>query len=160
MKDTAVLAAMGEEHLDAVARTEALCFSRPWSREALASELENPCARFLVCLVGGAVAGYAGMHAVCKEGYIANVAVCPEFRRRGLGRLLVKGLLSAAEKEALEFMTLEVRVSNQAAIALYESEGFSRVGVRRGFYEAPKEDALLLTRYFPLKSSEELFSEA
>ena len=124
---------MGERHLDEIAQLESLCFSEPWSRKALEEELENPTAMFLVAEENGVVLGYAGMHAVCGEGYIDNIAVFPEHRRNGLSQ------------QDGEFLTLEVRASNKAAISLYHSMGFSEVGRRPRFYTNPTEDALLLT---------------
>ena len=95
-----------------------------------------------------ALAGYAGYRAVCGEGYLGNVAVVPALRRRGVGRTLMEALILQAERQNLAFLTLEVRRSNHAAIALYSGLGFRQAGVRPGYYTAPKEDALLLTLYF------------
>ena len=81
--------------------------------------------------------------AVLDEGYIANVAVSPVFRRQGIGRQLVRTLLERSKD--LAFVTLEVRASNAAAIALYTECGFQSVGVRKKFYSHPTEDALLMT---------------
>lgn len=132
------------QHVRAVAQIEQACFAEPWTEEGLREELDNACARFLVAEAeDGAVAGYIGCHTVLDEGYIANVAVSPVYRRRGIGRQLVQALLKRSED--LAFVTLEVRVSNQAAIALYTDCGFQSVGVRRKFYSHPTEDALLMT---------------
>lgn len=135
-----------ERHLDEAARLETLCFSRPWSRQALAEELENPTAVFLAAEDdAGELLGYAGMHVVCGEGYIDNVAVFPEARRRGVGRLLVQSLVQWLREHEGVFLTLEVRPSNEPAISLYGSLGFEEVGRRPRFYECPTEDALLMT---------------
>lgn len=132
------------QHVCAVAQIEQACFAEPWTEEGLREELDNACARFLVAEAeDGAVAGYIGCHTVLDEGYIANVAVSPTYRRRGIGRQLVQALLE--QSEDLAFVTLEVRVSNQAAIALYTDCGFQSVGVRKKFYSHPTEDALLMT---------------
>ncbi len=132
------------QHVCAVAQIEQACFAEPWTEEGLREELDNACARFLVAEAeDGAVAGYIGCHTVLDEGYIANVAVSPAYRRRGIGRQLVQALLERSED--LAFVTLEVRVSNQAAIALYTDCGFRSVGVRKKFYSHPTEDALLMT---------------
>ena len=137
-----------ERHLDEAVRLETLCFSRPWSRQALAEELENPTAVFLAAEDdAGELFGYAGMHVVCGEGYIDNVAVCPEARRRGVGRLLVQSLVQWLREHEGVFLTLEVRPSNEPAISLYGSLGFEEVGRRPRFYECPTEDALLMTLY-------------
>ena len=131
-----------ERHLDEAARLETLCFSRPWSRQALAEELENPTAFFLAAEDDtGELLGYAGMHVVCGEGYIDNVAVFPQARRRGVGRLLVQSLVQWLREHEGVFLTLEVRPSNEPAISLYGSLGFEEVGRRPRFYECPTEDA-------------------
>lgn len=142
------IAPMAPEHVPDIARLEAVCFSQPWSEEGIAEELQNPTACFVTALVDEEVAGYAGMHGVCGEGYIANVAVFPKMRGKGVGRALIQALVSRAQAERYEFLSLEVRPSNLAALGLYQSEGFQQVGVRKGFYDAPKEDGLILTRFF------------
>ena len=112
--------------------------------DGLREELDNSCARFLTAVTAdGTVAGYIGCHTVLDEGYIANVAVSPVFRRQGIGRQLVRTLLERSKD--LAFVTLEVRASNAAAIALYTECGFQSVGVRKKFYSHPTEDALLMT---------------
>ena len=111
---------MAENHLPALAELESLCFADPWSESALREELGNPCARFLVALYDGEVAGYLGCHHIAGEGFIANIAVLPAYRRRGIARALVQ----AAQAKPLSRLTLEVRASNEAAIALYRSLGF------------------------------------
>ena len=137
---------MEERHLDDLARLECLCFSRPWSRQALKEELTNPAACFLVGEEAGEVLGYAGMHCAAGECYVDNVAVFPEARRQGVGRKLMEALLQAAAARGGEFLSLEVRPSNLEALALYRGLGFREVGRRRRFYDDPVEDGLLLTK--------------
>ena len=96
---------------------------------------------------GESVLGYVGMMFVLDEGYISNVAVSPEHRRQGIASALIGELLRRAEELRLSFVTLEVRESNAPAIALYERFGFAPVGRRKGYYDAPKEDAILMTRF-------------
>ena len=136
---------MNADHLEELEKLERLCFSRPWSRKMLAEELENQCAAFLVAQDGdtGKVVGYAGLLVVADEGYITNVAVFPEYRRRG-----VAVFENFARGSHLAFLTLEVRPSNTAAIALYESFGFRQAGRRKNYYDLPKEDALILTKTY------------
>ena len=122
---------MTADHLDALEQLERTCFSRPWSRKMLAEELDNQCAAFLVA-----------------EGYITNVAVFPQYRRRGAAGKLLDVFLRFARANHLAFLTLEVRPSNAAAIALYTRFGFREAGRRRNYYDLPKEDALILTRTF------------
>lgn len=138
---------MREEHLTALAALEKVCFSEPWSAQSLREELDNPAALFLVAKrETGEVLGYVGCQTVLDEGYITNVAADPAARRQGVGRALVAALLEHARVRGLSFVTLEVRVSNAPAIALYEQAGFRPVGTRRNYYSAPCEDALLMTR--------------
>lgn len=133
-------------HLAAVAELETLCFSDPWSTDALAEELHNPCAHFLTALDGDTVVGYLGCHHVADEGFIANVAVHPSHRRRGIARTLV--IAAVEQGSSLSRITLEVRASNIAAIALYESLGFVKDGVRPRFYAHPTEDACIYSYYY------------
>ena len=141
---------MAAEHLNDVAALELACFSRPWSRQMLAEELDNQCAAFLVAedAATGQVIGYAGLLVAADEGYITNVAVFPPYRRRGVAGKLLDVFLRFARANHLAFLTLEVRPSNAAAIALYTRFGFREAGRRRNYYDLPKEDALILTRTF------------
>ena len=140
---------MNADHLDELERLERICFSRPWSKRMLGEELENQCAAFLVAEdENGKVLGYAGLLVMMDEGYITNVAVFPEYRRLGVAAKIIQVYMNFAEANDLAFLTLEVRPSNAAAIALYQRFGFEEVGRRKNYYDLPKEDALILTRYF------------
>ena len=140
---------MTADHLDEVAALERICFSTPWSRNMLAEELDNMLSAFLVALDdNGRVAGYAGMHVILDEGYIANVAVRPDCRKQGVASRLLQVFLDFAQGNRLAFLTLEVRASNYDAIALYGSRGFRSVGRRPNYYEHPREDAIIMTRDF------------
>ena len=139
---------LNESHLDALAALEAECFSEPWSRAQLAEECTNPQATVYVATADGAVLGYAGMHHILDEGYINNVAVFPQYRRAGVARRLMDALNGYCAAHQMAFLTLEVRASNEAAIALYTRCGFQPVGRRKRFYSAPTEDALLMTHFY------------
>ena len=141
---------MNADHLESLERLERICFSRPWSRKMLAEELENQCAAFLVAVEPETekAVGYAGLLVVADEGYITNVAVDPSCRRQGVAAQLLQVFDNFAKGNHLAFLTLEVRPSNAAAIALYEGFGFREVGRRRNYYDLPKEDALILTKYY------------
>jgi ribosomal-protein-alanine N-acetyltransferase len=140
---------MTADHLDEVAELERICFSAPWSRNMLAEELDNALSAFLVALDDeGKVVGYAGVQVILDEGYITNVAVRPEYRRRGVAAQLLEVFVAFAEGNKLAFLTLEVRASNYDAIALYGSRGFRSVGRRKNYYEHPKEDAIIMTKEF------------
>lgn len=134
---------MGERHLPALAEIEKACFHAPWSENALREELGKGI--FLVAERSRTVVGYVGCQTVLDEGYITNVAVGPEARRQGVGRALLHELAARVRAEKLAFVTLEVRRSNAAAIALYESMDYEPVGTRKNFYENPTEDAVLMT---------------
>lgn len=139
---------MALRHLPALAELEALCFSKPWSQNALEEELQNPLAVFFVSEEDGQAAGYAGMHDIAGEGYIANVAVFPDRRGRGVASGLMEALVAYALARRLSLLTLEVRESNEAAIRLYTRFGFALEGRRRRYYQSPTEDALIYTRRF------------
>lgn len=143
-----VIRKMTKEDIPFVAAVEAECFSLPWSRQALEAELSNEKAYFQVAFLSEKPAAYMGMHIVLDECYITNVAVSEDFRRRGLGEALVRNALSVAEKKNCCFITLEVRKSNEKAIALYEKCGFENMGERKDFYSSPTENAIIMTRYF------------
>lgn len=139
---------MSADHLDEIAALERACFSRPWTRDMLKEELDNACAAFLVAEDEGKVVGYAGLQVVLDEGYIANVAVDPAYRRQGIARKLMQVYIDFAKANRLAFLTLEVRPSNTAAIILYGGLGFRSVGRRKNYYEHPKEDCIIMTLYF------------
>ena len=140
---------MTSEHIDQVARIEQLCFSDPWSRRMLSEHLENECAATLVAITpDGTILGYAGLLVVLDEGYITNVAVCPDYRRQGIAGELLGVFRRFAEGNKLAFLTLEVRESNAPARALYSKYGYKEVGVRKNYYDHPKENAILMTLEF------------
>ncbi len=138
---------MTDSHIDAVAELETECFSQPWSANALREELNNESSHFLVA-IGDGVAGYIGVQEICGEAYVTNVAVFEKYRKMGIGRLLLQAACDGAKGRGCEFITLEVRQSNTAAINLYESEGFEVAGIRKNFYSHPTEDGVIYTRYF------------
>lgn len=136
-----------EEMLPQIAALEQRCFSLPWTIEQLRTQLGER-QIFLAAVEDGTVAGYVGLLYVLDEGYISNVAVAPEYRRRGVARKLLERLERRCRDLKLSFMTLEVRASNAPAIALYESRGFRQVGRRKNYYKTPTEDAILMTLEF------------
>lgn len=129
-----------------IAELEKLCFSSPWSERELLNSAALPYAVYFTAFAGGRIAGYAGMYAVSDEGVINNIAVFPDLRRLGAASALIGALCAEGRKRGLSKLCLEVRASNDAALALYEKNGFYRVGIRRGYYTAPKEDAVLLDK--------------
>ncbi len=143
-----VINSMAKSHIAEIARIERECFSLPWSESSLEQELENENAHFLTALFGGEVVGYIGVIEICGEADITNVAVDTRYRRFGIGEKLLESAEIGAIERKCESITLEVRTSNKAAISLYEKSGYERVGIRKGFYEKPTEDALLMTKFF------------
>lgn len=139
---------MTSAHIDGVCKIEEACFSHPWSRQSVESELANENSVFIVAVEGEKVIGYIGMSVVIDEGYIFNVAVNADFRRKGVGTALINELVTYGKKNDLCFITLEVRESNQAAISLYSDFGFIKVGERKNYYSDPAENAILMTKYF------------
>ena len=135
------------EHIPQIEEIERECFSRPWTSEQLRSQMRDAQHEFIAAVDGGRVLGYVGLMYVLDEGYISNVAVHPEARRQGIGNALIDALASKAAALELAFLTLEVRESNAPAIALYAKHNFHPVGKRKNYYDAPKEDAVLMTCY-------------
>ena len=139
---------MTDAHVAQVAELEKLCFSDPWSENSVASELRNPLSLWLVALDDATVAGYIGSQSVQGEADMMNVAVHPDYRRKGIARQLVTELVAALAKKGVHSLALEVRASNAPAIALYEQLGFIQVGLRPNYYRNPKENALILKKFF------------
>jgi ribosomal-protein-alanine N-acetyltransferase len=136
---------MRADDLEEVVAIERASFSMPWSRGAFLYELQqNRVARCLVMRDDGRVVGYLCLWEIGDELHITNVAVHPEYRRRGIGRSLVSGVLEDARARKLKLVVLEVRPSNHEARTLYESFGFREVGRRRGYYYDTGEDALVM----------------
>ena len=136
------------DHIPQMVELEKICFSLPWTADMIRSELNNPSCLYLAAVDGDTLVGYIGVQTVLDEGYINNVAVRPEYRRRGIAAALISLLIDEARAIGLAFMTLEVRESNAPAIALYEKLGFTTVGRRKNYYEKPREDAILMTIFF------------
>ena len=132
------------EDLDRVVSIEQENFSRPWSYQGFADAIAREQTMFLVCESDGQVAGYIGAYLIGTEMEITNVSVAKTQQGRGFGKALLLECLSCGKAKGIEAVTLEVRVSNKRAIALYHLVGFEDAGVRPGFYEAPKEDALIM----------------
>ena len=136
-----------KEHLASVAEMERVCFSQPWSEKALELLLGDDGVGF-VCLAEGVVTAYGGMMLNPWEGQVTNIATHPSYRRQGYGKAVTEALLKEAEAKGVEQVSLEVRISNAGAIALYEGLGFEAVGRRKGFYQNPREDALVMIKTF------------
>ena len=137
---------MAERHLDAIAALEKQCFSDPWSRASVAAELSSVWSFWLVAEEDGTLAGYVGSQLVPPEADMMNLAVAPERRREGIGQRLLDTLCTELRARGITSLALEVRVSNTAARALYEKNGFALAGCRKKYYVNPVEDALILRK--------------
>ena len=137
-------------HLEGAAALEKLCFSSPWSAKSMELLTNDGIGVGYLCTASAApeaeplVTAYGGMLITVDEGQITNIAVHPDYRRKGLGAAILRSLLRHAKDAKLESVSLEVRVSNTAAIKLYEQAGFVEAGRRKGFYQKPTEDALVM----------------
>ena len=137
---------MNEAHVASIAALEKLCFTDPWSENSIATELNSRLSYWLVAEEDGEVLGYIGSQSVLGESDMMNVAVHPDHRRKGIAEALVQALSVALKERENVCLTLEVRVSNAPAFALYEKLGFRQVGRRPHYYRNPKEDALILRK--------------
>ena len=137
---------MKAEHVPQIAALEKLCFADPWSEMSIASELQSIWSHWLVALEEEQVVGYVGSQSSIDEADIMNIAVHPDFRRKGIAEALINRLAADLKARSIHALMLEVRVSNNSAIALYEKLGFREVGRRKNYYRNPKEDALILRK--------------
>ncbi len=133
-----------------VAALEKRCFHDPWSENSVASELQNPLSLWLVAMDGDRLAGYVGSQTVLGESDMMNVAVDEDYRRQGVGKMLIEALMEYLKARESHCLTLEVRDSNTPARNLYGSLGFSEIGRRKNYYRNPKEDALILRKEWSL----------
>ncbi len=133
-------------HISQMARIERLCFTDPWSEAVLQSELDAPLAQYFIYEEDGQVLGYIGTRMIFDTCEIANVAVDPAHRRKGIALLLYRALEEECRRREITQLELEVRESNLGAQSFYHACGFAPVGKRRNYYESPREDAVLMHR--------------
>lgn len=139
-----IILPMNESHVKQVAELEKICFSDPWSENSVASELNNPLSVWLVAEENGIVCGYVGSQTVLDETDMMNIAVHPDFRRKGIAAALIAELVRLLKERGSRILRLEVRESNAPAISLYETMGFTQLGFRKNYYRNTKENALIL----------------
>jgi ribosomal-protein-alanine N-acetyltransferase len=138
----------------ALAALEAACFTHPWTEAQMAEEVATPPPAGVLVLEGpqgaggppGGLRAYCAFRLVLDEMQVMTLAVAPAARRRGLARWLLRFAMAKAARAGARRALLELRAGNRAALTLYESLGFRRLGVRRAYYRAPVEDALTLVR--------------
>ena len=141
------IAAMHERDLDRVLEIERASFPSPWQRVHFEHELQrNPHALNRVLLIAGQLAGYACLWHLADEMTLNNIAVAPELRREGLGRLLLEWILEEARRRGCARVILDVRPSNRAARCLYDRLGFAEVGRRKNYYQIEGEDSIIMVR--------------
>ena len=138
---------LAPDDLDTVEEIERASYPTPWSRTMFAAELRKPSALALGAYAdGGRLVGYAFVSRYVDAWHVMNVAVAPEYRRRGIATELLERLFEVTAGDQRRGYTLEVRVSNLGAIQLYERLGFQSRGIRRGYYTDNREDALIMWR--------------
>ena len=135
---------MKEEDINEILDISSLSFSVSWSKNSYIQELTNPVARYLVAEIDNKVIGFIGTWIVLDESHITNIAVHPNHRKQGIASKLVEELLYYCKTQGCISYTLEVRSSNKAAKSLYEKYNFKQDGVRKGYYEDNKEDAIIM----------------
>ena len=143
-----IITPMTHEHIPQIAALELLCFAVPWSKDAFANEIKNNLASYNVMLDGEKVIGYYGLWHVLDEGHITNIAIHPDYRRKGLGSEMLSHMINNAELVCIKHLTLEVRASNTAARALYSKHGFIPAGIRHKYYSNNNEDAVIMNKTF------------
>lgn len=137
---------MGIDDLEQAVSIEEMLFSAPWTINGFFSLLVREDALFLVAEDNGEIVGFCGAFMVVDQGDVVNVGVRPDRQRQGIGKRLMQALIRKAGEKGVSSLYLEVRVSNREAIRLYESLGFKQVGLRKGYYEDPKEDGITMCR--------------
>ncbi len=135
---------LSQKNAAEVAEIEKLCFSHPWSEQTLFSEMGDNNSRFFGVFIENEPVGYIGGRTVAGETEIFNVAVKPNFRRRGIAKALIDRFIEAAREQGTDKIFLEVRTSNLGAINLYERCGFVFCGLRKNYYTDPTENAILM----------------
>ena len=137
---------MEKEDVASVVTIEAQAYGEHhWSEDSFLNEISNELARYYSAFdENGKLVGYAGCWQILEEVHITNIAVSPDFRRQGIGEMLLKQIIDDCYKNMAKYVTLEVRISNTPAINLYEKYGFKSFGVRKGYYQNNNEDALIM----------------
>lgn len=135
---------MQEHDLPEVLEIERISFPTPWSETAFVNEIHKSYAFTRVALSDDTLIGYICVNHVLNEAHILNLAVHPDFRRRGIGTMLMQTALKELQKKECRVFYLEVRFSNSGAIMFYERFGFRTAGIRKRYYVSPAEDAALM----------------
>lgn len=139
-----IIREMTTDDIEKVSVIEEECFSMPWKPDDFREMIERDNMTYVVLEIDGQVSGGAGLRCIVGDGEITNVAITKAFRGRGYSKPMLEALIKKGDELGCEAYTLEVRVSNEPAIRLYKSLGFAEEGIRPGFYEHPREDALIM----------------
>ncbi len=139
---------MREEDIEGVVAIENETFSIPWSAKSFLDACKEEYNIYLVCEIDGEIAGYCGLWTVMGEGNITNMAVAQKYRKHGIGTALMQAMEMLGQKMDVSIFFLEVRAGNVVAQKLYEKMGYREIGRRKGFYEKPKEDALVMSKIY------------
>jgi len=141
-----ILTKMLPLHIDGVKELLDICFGESaWSRESIRDQLENPVSYCAVAMDEERVIGYIAFERIADEGSLVELAVAPKYRKKGIGRELTQLMLTSCS--GMRTVCLEVRASNAPAIALYRAAGFVPISTRRGYYDNPREDAVIMIYY-------------
>lgn len=138
---------MTEADVEAVSLIEEECFSMPWKPDDFREMIERDSMTYVVAEIDDEIIGGAGLRCIVGDGEITNVAIKKAYRGNGYSKPMLSEILSIGRKMGCTAFTLEVRVSNEPAIRLYKSLGFEEAGIRPGFYDHPKEDAMIFWKY-------------
>jgi ribosomal-protein-alanine N-acetyltransferase len=142
--DELIIRDMRKTDIPSILKIERISFSSPWTKDSFLNEIKNPYAILKVVISVEVIIGYICARHILDECHILNLAVHPEFRRRGIATLLLRELMNESIEKGSRFYDLEVRISNIAAQKFYENFGFRIVGRRKKYYHSPNEDAALM----------------
>ncbi len=139
------IANMTEASIDDIVEVENKSFTTPWSRKSFIDELNNPLAKYFTAISGEKTVAYLGMWQISGQCDITNIAVLPEYRKKGIAKRLIEHLKQFCIENSLSPITLEVRESNEPAKSLYASMGFEPIGHRKKYYADTGEDAIIMS---------------
>lgn len=137
---------MTAQDVEAAAEIEAENFSKPWTANGFLDAVNGENTLYLTAELDGVIVGYIGMWIALEEGEITNVSVKKEYQGRQIGARLMEMLEEQGKKRGVSAYFLEVRKSNERAVHLYQKSGFYEAGIRKNFYEAPREDAIIMCK--------------
>lgn len=135
---------MKEEDIDDILDISSLSFAISWSKDSYIQELTNPIAKYLVVKIDNKIVGFIGTWIILDEAHITNIAIHPNYRKQGIASELLTKFLNYCKSQGCRAFTLEVRSGNKAAQALYKKHNFKEDGIRKGYYEDNKEDAIIM----------------